>query len=150
MFEINDLLNTEFTGANSTEYENIPENVYTAAIEKIEPVEFDAKEPKYPGEKIASLNVHWVIDDPALAEQLGRNKLVSRQTVWLDRTESGSLDMGKGKNVQLGKLRDAIGANTDGAFRIGSWIGAVAKVQVKHRKNDGKTYAEVVSVAKMS
>lgn len=56
-----------------------------------------------------------------------------RQTLWLDTTESGGLDFGKGKNVGLGRLREALGQNAPGKpWAPGMLVGGVAKVKVSH------------------
>ena len=56
--------------------------------------------------------------------------------------------MGKGKNVALGRLREALGQNTPGKpWSFGMLVGQVAKVAVKHRITDaGDTFAEVKRV----
>ena len=65
-----------------------------------------------------------------------------RQTIWLDLTESGSLDFGKGRNVGLGRLRDALGQNETGKpWQPGMMVGGVAKIKVTHSidKRDNET-----------
>jgi hypothetical protein len=62
--------------------------------------------------------------------------------------------MGKGKNVSLGRLREATGLNEKGRpFGFRMLVGQMARVRVKHRpdnKNPEIVYAEVDAVTKPS
>ena len=59
--------------------------------------------------------------------------------------------MGKGQNVGLGRLREAVGLNSPGQpFAFSMLTGRVAKVVVKHRIHEDKIFAEVKAVAKMA
>jgi hypothetical protein len=66
------------------------------------------------------LEVIWSIEDQGVKDTLGRDKVTVKQGVMLDMTPDGSgLDMGKGKNVSLGRLREALNMNQPGQrFRI--------------------------------
>ena len=85
-----------------------------------------------------------------MKELLGRDKVTVRQGIMLDITDSGGLDMGKGRNIGLGRLREAIGLNTPGQpFSFSMVAGRVAKVNVSHRIDGENIYAEVKGVAKL-
>lgn len=47
-------------------------------------------------------------------ERLGRKPLTVRKDVWLDMTPEGDLDFGPNKNVDLGRVREAVGQNQEG------------------------------------
>lgn len=49
-----------------------------------------------------------------IKEQLGRKKLTVRQSIFLDVDESGAIAIGDGKNIGLGRLREAAGQNRSG------------------------------------
>jgi hypothetical protein len=67
----------------------------------------------------------------------------------LDLTEEGMLATGKGRNVLLGRLREATGLNQSGEpFAFPMLTGRPAKVQVAHRLYEGQIYAEVKGTAK--
>jgi hypothetical protein len=68
------------------------------------------------------MSVNWEIKDDALKAQLDRTPRV-RQDVWLDQDSNGDLDYAKGKNVGLGRLREALGQNSPGA----AWSPAMLK-----------------------
>lgn len=61
---------------------------------------------------------------------------------FLDITEEGSLDVSDGKNIKLGKLRQACGQNNDDEWSINDLKGATLGFRVKHQfNNDGDPYA---------
>lgn len=133
--------NTIITESTSTEFVVVPAGEYTAYISK-----FDFREAG--GKPVCELT--WTLDDPELPSITGRDQNTVRQTLWLDVTPAGGLDMGKGKNVQLGRLRELFGQNKAGTpWQFGNLVGNVAKVNVTHRINqsNGQTNAQVASVA---
>lgn len=139
-------LNMEFSDANSTEYVPVPAEEFFAIVDKVEPVQWQRKDGTKGGIK---LSLTWAIDDAGVRELLGRDKVTVKQDIMLDTTEQGSIDMGKGKNVNLGRLREALGKNTPGQpFRFSDFTGCYAKVKVEHRMDNGQVYAEIRSVMK--
>ena len=138
-------LNTETDSANSSTYTPVPEGEFTASIKAIKPrVLTDGR---------AVLDVTWTVDDEVARNETGMAEPSVRQTLWLDTTESGGLDFGKGKNVGLGRLREAVGQNQAGKpWAPGMLVGQVAKVKVGHSidKRDGVTInADVKAVLPM-
>lgn len=134
-------MNSETTDANDTSFVPVPEGEFTAAIESVEP--------RKAGDKPV-LEVKWAIDDQGVRDATGMQKPTVRQTIWLDVTEAGGLDGGKGKNIGLGKLREAVGQNKPGQrWAPGMLVGQVARVVVKHRsgKEPGEVFADVKGVA---
>lgn len=137
MFDPESFLHTTTTDATSTEYVLIPPDVYTAAVTKVDVAQFDSG--------ATALNVSWKID----SENEDADGRTVRHTVWLDML-GDALDSRKGKNRQLGLLREAVHQNTPGV----SWspnmlVGAVALITVGHRpdKNDpSRIYEDVRSV----
>lgn len=147
LFNPDTFLNSTFTDANDTQYIPVPEGEWQATVDKVEAKVVGQENPR------PVLNVIWKVTDPAVQQVTGRAENSVRQTIWLDVTESGGLDFGKGKNVGLGKLRDALGQNTPGKpWAPGMLVGGVACVKVKHSidKRDGVTInAEVSGVTKL-
>ncbi len=139
-FDPNAFLNTEVSEANATAYVPVPEGEFNASIKLIKPrVLTDGR---------AVLDLTWIVDDEEVKQETGMAEPSVRQTLWLDITESGGLDFGKGKNVGLGRLRDAIGQNQSGKpWAPGMLVGQVAKVKVTHSidKRDGETIQAGVS-----
>lgn len=133
-FDPNTFLNTEISESNATQYIPVPEGEHQATIKSIKPrVLTDGR---------AVLDVTWVVQDDESKDVTGMAEPTVRQTLWLDTTEAGGLDFGKGKNVGLGRLRDALGQNQNGKpWAPGMLIGGVAVVKVGHSidKRDGET-----------
>lgn len=133
-FNPDTFLNTETDSASATTYTPVPEGEFNASIKAIKPrVLTDGR---------AVLDVTWAVDDETARQETGMAEPVVRQTIWLDTTESGGLDFGKGKNVGLGRLREAVGQNQAGKpWAPGMLLGQVATVKVSHSidKRDGVT-----------
>ena len=106
-FDPDSFLNEEIDGAFSTSLEPIPEGEYLAVIGSEE----KSVQVRQTNKGSLILDVTWEIQDEALFTQLGRTKLTVRQSLFLDTTPNNTLDRSKGKNVQLGRLRAALGQN---------------------------------------
>ena len=138
VFNPDTFLNTEFTEDFSTARIPVPEGEYTAVIKEIKPRAAKDK---------AVLDVIYSIDDPEVAAITGFDSPQVRQSIFLDLTESGSLAMGAGKNIHLGKLREACGQNQKGkAWQPGMLVGQVVKVKVVHRTYEDEVQADVKAV----
>ena len=153
MFSPEQFLDMQVTESNSTELIPIPIGDYLAIADKVEVKQWAKKDdPSVSGLK---LQITWAIDDQAVKELLGRDKVTIRQDIMLDLTDGGTLDMGKGRNVGLGRLREAVDLNIPGqAFSFTMIPGRMAKVSVKQRLDDKVTppaiYSEVGGVAKVA
>lgn len=151
MFSPETLMNMTVEDSNSTVATPVPVGEYVAVIEKVEAREWKKKDdPSIAG---VALDILWSIDDANVKALLERDKVSVKQGMMLDLTDEGGLDMGKGKNVSLGRLREALGLNTPGQpFGFGMLTGRVAKVRVKHRMGDKpeQIFAEVDAVAKLA
>lgn len=142
-FNPDTFLNTETSEANATEYIPCPEGEFPGAIKSIKPrVLTDGR---------AILDVNWIVDAEEAREATGMAEPLVRQTIWLDTTETGGLDFGKGKNVALGKLREALGQNKPGKpWAPGMLVGGTGNLKITHSidKRDGVTIqAEVKAVS---
>ena len=101
------------------------------------------------------LDVMWRVNDPEQATRLGVEKLpLVRQSIFLDVTPAGGLDMAPFKNGDLNRLRDALGLNNDGQrWQFSDFIGKAAKIDVDQRpneKNPQDPYTNVTAVTKLS
>ena len=148
MFDPNAFLEQVVAEVGSTEATPIPAGEYLAFIDKKELTTWQKKDdPSVSGLK---LKITWVLEDQAVRDLLGRDKVIVMQDIMLDLTDSGGLDMGKGRNVGLGRLREALDLNTPGQpFSFSMIAGRVAKVNVSHRIDGENIYAEVKGVAKL-
>jgi len=139
-------LQAESSEALSTVLTPVPEGEFPGVIKSITP--------RVVGEKgTPVLDVVWTLDSPEVKAATGIDNSQVRQSLWLDVTDSGGLDFSKGKNVSLGRLREALGQNKAGKpWSPNMLIGGSAKVKVVHTfdKNDSSIiYANVNSVAKL-
>ena len=146
MFDPNSFFEQVITEVGSTEAVPIPAGEYLATIDKKEVTTWQKKDdPSVSGLK---LKITWSLEDQAVRDLLGRDKVIVAQDIMLDITETGSLDMGKGRNVELNRLRAAVDLNVSG-FSLHQLDGRMARVTVKQDqdKNDPqKFYARVKAV----
>jgi hypothetical protein len=148
-FDPNTFLDMTTTDANSTQALPVPAGEYIAMVKEIKARPWTSRQD--PSKSGMALDVTWSIDDAAVKEQLGRQEVTVKQGIMLDVTETGGLDMGKGKNVSLGRLREATNLNQPGQpFGFRMLEGRPAKVKVEHRIDGDNIYAEVKQVAKLA
>lgn len=145
-------LQTTHTEAADTVLMPVPEGEFLAVSSPVTADslrQFDIRRGDRAGTKGMAIDVEWTINEDAVKQALGRTPKV-RQSIMLDLTADGNgIDFGRGKNVGLGRLREALGQNQNGQPWNFSMLGnQVARVKVKHRMVDDKIYAEVSEVSK--
>ena len=149
MFSPDQFLDMPIEGSNDTKVVPVPVGEYTAVAEDVKVRQWQAKDD--PSKSGLALDIVWNVDDAGLRELLGREKITCKQGIMLDLTDSGSIDMGKGRNIGLGRLREALGLNDPGQpFSFTMIPGRLAKVSIKHRVHEEDVFAEVKGVAKLS
>jgi hypothetical protein len=149
MFDPKAFLETSTTEANDTKIVPVPVGEYMAIISKVEARPWQSRTDS--SKAGLALDITWDIDDQGVRQLLGRDTVTCKQGIMLDLTESGGLDMGKGRNVSLGRVREAVGLNIPGVpFSPMQLAGrGPAKVKVEHRVDGENIYAEVKQVAKL-
>lgn len=144
-FDPASFLHQSVEGANDTTFTPVPEGEYLALADKVEVNRWQKSDGSAAGLR---LDVTWEIQDDAVKQLLGRDKITVRQGQMLDLTESGQLDMGKGKNIGLGRIRAATDLNDPSQpIQMSMIQGRLAKISVKHRVHEDQIYAEVKSIA---
>lgn len=147
-FDPTQLLNISVDQANDTRLVPCPEGEYMAIVDSIDIRSGISQKNNMPWTR---LDVSVSIDDPAVESQIGRRPKL-KGGVMLDLTESGGLDLSRGKNTGLGRLREATGKNLPGVpFRFTDLVGQLVKVKVSHRAdpNDASiVYDEVKAFLK--
>jgi hypothetical protein len=137
----------------STTYVNVPEGEYTAVIGELSENSFREIQTK-DGPRVV-LDIPWMIDDPKVQEVTHRKENKVRQSLFLDVTLDSNgkivgLDLGKGANVQLGRLREELGQNQDGRpWGFNMLQGCAAMVEVTHSIDGEKVYANVTAVRRI-
>lgn len=144
-FDAEMFLSQSVDGGMSTQVEPCPIGEYTAFIEDLEVKQFQGK--KDPSKVFTTMKVKWAIDDQGVKDTLGRDKVTVPQDIFLDMTANG-LDHSRGRNVTLGRLREALGQN-QGTWMLSMLKGGVAKVKVEHEIVNNEPFARVTGVAKL-
>ena len=150
-FSADAFMNQEFDQANDTKTTPCPEGDFLGLAEKVDLRSWVSK--KDPSMSGVTLDIAWIIEDENVKQELGRDKVTVRQGIMLDLTPEGNLDMGKGRNVQLGKLREALGLNIAGQpFSFNMIPGKMARVAVKQDPPDdnGDIFSKVRAVAPLN
>jgi hypothetical protein len=145
-----------------TEFVLIPPGEYVATIDDfdkdaVEQINFTYKSGARAGQPgiMTKLTLPFVIDDDGVKKQLGREKVVVTRQFILDLDDNGHLADGKNKNVELGRLRDAVGQNDGSPWTIANLRGVgPLMVRVIHRefeRSDGSSgkRAEIDRVARI-
>lgn len=150
LFNPETFMDSVVTGASATSVTPIPAGEYSAVIDEIKPRSVNRKD----GSQGLALDITWQVLNPELAAQLGREKIIARQSLLLDTTPAGTLDLGKDRNVQLGKVRAAVGQNNPNEpWKPANLRGAgPAKILISHRpdqRDSSMIYAEVTRVTSM-
>lgn len=95
-------------------------------------------------------NIKLVNIDPNVAAEMKLGADAEPAIYWrefIDLDENGNIDVSDGKNIKLGKLRQALGQNNDDSWTMLDMKGAVCGGRVKHKFNaEGDAYAELATV----
>ena len=142
-FDNEEILNMSTEGEMETSMPPVPEGEWPGYIDGLGTRSGTSEK----GNDWAALDVTWKITDTSVAEEVGIDEPQVRQTVFLDFDDSGNLALGPGKNLQLGRLREAVGQNGPGSWSIGQLEGATGICRVEHREYNGRIFADVKSVA---
>lgn len=152
--DIDALANVSVNEPMATQMAVVPEGEYTAIIDSFgdEGVKGWMREANTKNGPKAILQVPFVILDDNLKATLGRDKVTVRMDLWLD-TANGGLETGEGKNIDLGRLREALGQNSTPNWSFTMLAGAgPVKIQtgVRADRNDpSRKFAEVKRVSKL-
>lgn len=128
----------------------VPEGEYKARIgdftsEAFETFNFTYKRGPAAGQEgsMHKFNCPIVIDDDGLRAKLQMDNVMIYSPVTLDFDDTGGLLFGPNKNIDLGKLRHAVGQNNAGPWKISDLRGAGPfMVKVQHRTGKRKDGSE--------
>jgi len=142
VFDEDAFMSSTSEGEMATDFTPVPVGEFSAVVKKVATRSGSNEKGDW-----AVLDVTWAIDNAEVSEVTGMENPSVRQSIFLDISESGGLDLGKGKNIGLGRLREALGQNTGAAWSPSMLEGQVATVMVDHRLYEGRTFADVKSVS---
>lgn len=143
VFDPDAFAQTATEGAMDTFLTPCPHGDRQGQVEK-----FDTRQFEKDGTEYTVMDVSWHILDEESKKVTGMEKPLCRQSIFIDLTPEGALDNGKGKNIQLGRLRDALGQNTGKKWHPNMILGAMALCKVGPDKKDPENYSKITSVAK--
>lgn len=156
MFDIDALINAPVDGPLATTIPVCPVGEYTLIIDSLPDDGIKAwlrhLEGKDGRPSRLILEVPCIVLDENVKAQLGREKVTVRKSIWLDIGSDGrTLLTGEGKNVDLGRLREALGQNAEPGWTFARLPGAGPfKGQVTHRSGSNvDVFAEVGRVARL-
>lgn len=139
------------TGEMDTKYPVIPAGEYPAISKSLTARKMPNKDPMKPAFTV--LDIVWEIDDAGVKESTKLDHPTCRQSVFLDLDENGKLIIDTAKNVQLGRLREALGLNKpDVEFSFNMLVGQPALIRIEHSPNptDAENpYSNVTKVAQV-
>lgn len=114
-----------------TEYVLVPQGEYVARIgdftsDAFERIDFDYKRGARAGTPgvMHKFNCPFIIQDEAVKAELQRDEVTIFKQIILDLNDDGGLDFGKNRNIDLGRIRAAVGQNDAGPWSIARLRGA--------------------------
>jgi len=110
-FDPDTFMQTSTDQSMDTEYPVMPEDEYQAFINKVIARKFVDKET---GEDRGILDVLFEVSSDKAKKATGQDTPIAKMGVFLELEENGALALGMGKNVKLGKLREAAKQNKPG------------------------------------
>lgn len=147
MFDPNQFLDMQVTESNDTKVIPVPVGEFLATVDDVKVRPWQSKTDS--SKAGLALDIVWSVQDQQVLSDLGREKVTVKQGIMLDLTDAGGLDMGKGKNVSMGRLREACDLNQPGKpFAFSMLMGRMAKIKVEHRIVGEDIFADVKGVAK--
>lgn len=148
MFNPEQFTNLSTETGFSTRRSPIPEGEHIAACKGYK-FRVDEKD----GKTYVVLDIQWRIDNQQLAESLGMKEAIITQGVFLDVDANGALEKGPNKNIQLGRVLEALGQNDGRRWSAAMLEGAgPVKLLVSHdpdKKDATIIYDRVKAVTKM-
>ena len=145
-FNPDTFVNVEYEESIDTTITPIPVGEWSASSNSIKFRKINTKD----GER-AVMDVTWELLEEGVRKETGLDHPTCRQTVFLDLNDAGGLDMSKGKNRQLGLLREALGQNSNARWSPGMIEGQMATVTVVHnadREDPEIIYSNIKKVTK--
>lgn len=144
------LLNQPQQGNLQTKYIRVEPGEYPAVIQKLDYRTLPKKDK--PSELSHILDIVYAVDDARQREVTGMSEPTVRQSIFLDIVD-GKLDRSTNKNVQLGKVLEAVGLNDRPEWVFNDLVGRACYISVAQTPNEkapDDPYLNVTKVGKLS
>lgn len=153
MIDPDKFLNQKISSPSETNFIPVPVDDYLCMV-PINGVMPPRETTNKDGSKSVILDINWEIAESdksfkKVSAHTGMDKPFIKQSVFLDVEYDNEgnvigLSEGIGKNIQLGRLREAVGLNKPGKdFSVKHLEGSTAVIKVEHRIVGEDTYAQV-------
>jgi hypothetical protein len=151
-FDLNSFQGASFEGAGDTRRLRIEPKEYPAIV--VGPFGEQGRTRLRTEKQYLILDIVWQPDDEAQKAALGLEKLPTvRQSLFLDLTPQGGLDMGPFKNGDLNRLREIWNLNDpQKPWKFADFVGRPARIKVEHRPNEkdpANPFTNVTAVSKL-
>jgi hypothetical protein len=156
MFDPNTFMSQSIDAQLDVNVKLCPEGEYRAMVDDFNAEDvFRTFTSEKNGKDYTVFSPPFVIQDATVQAELERDKVtVFHKGMFIDIGPNGELDTGKGKNVDLGRLRDAVGQNQPGPWSFNNLKGAgplmVKVVHEADRNDPERKYARITRVVKIS
>lgn len=143
-------LNQPQAGNIQTKYIRVEPGEYPAVISKLDYRTLPKKDK--PSELSHILDVIYMVDDERQREVTGMKEPTVRQSIFLDLVD-GKLDRSTNKNIQLGRLLDAVGLNDRPEWVFNDLIGRacfIVVTQTPNERDPADPFLNVSKVGKLS
>lgn len=161
-FDANTFMQQQMDEPLETEFRLVPIGEYQMTIDDFDDKAFQSYDFTYksgpnkdlPG-TLYNFNCPFVIHDDRVKSEMQRDKVVLRSTVRLDVDEKGQLEFGPNKNIELGRLRAAVGQEAKKPWGVtdlrgqGPFMGKVAHVEYETKDGRKGKRAEVQRVTRI-
>lgn len=130
-FDLDSLMEATITESNSTSLKPLPADDLPGVIDKVK-----LSQGEKDGKTWVRMDVIYDVTCPAACEATGLEEPKALQAVFLDINPNGTLDNAEGKNIGLGRLREATGLNVPGQpFNFSMLEGKPVVVKIKNEPN---------------
>lgn len=137
-FDMDQFMNSSSEGPGSTTITPVPVGEYFATIDENVKAETYSRKDGSTGLRLA-LTFNIIDNDGSIKAAMDGRDPKLTHSYFVDTTPQMTLDMSKGKNVQLNRLREALSQNGEGAWNVSMLRNAgPLKISVKHepRRDD--------------
>ncbi len=148
-FDVETFVKQQVNIAGSTEYFLVPEKNDVRMMVGSGPVEKWFRSFDSDGRSFMTIEIPMLLLDDEIKESAGREVVTYRYKAFVDHDDNGNWDFGKGRNVKIGQLREALGQNDPNTPWSAGMLADQGPIlgRITHTDGkDGRKYAEVSRV----